>query len=157
MCSIPLKKGKNAQLLIQDVMIANDDPWSTVLLKKIKSCYASAPYFDYIYGDLERILSKDWAHLWDLNLAFWELIEAQLGLSNRRSHTQSYSAEVDSMTLDMRGYYKPEVANGAMRSRLIYNQVFSYKHDFVPDLSILDLMMCCGPESLLMLRRAGEK
>ena len=63
--TIPLEKGKNEQMVITDVRIANNESWAPHLLKLIRSCYGSAPYFDYIFDELHDLFQKKWDFLWD--------------------------------------------------------------------------------------------
>ena len=52
---------------------------------------------------------------------------------------------------DLRNEITPKSLN-SQESTLIYNQVYEEKHGFIPNLSILDMIMCCGPESASLLQ-----
>ena len=150
--TIPLVKGKNQEMLITEVKIANDEPWASVLLKKIFTNYGSAPYFEFIIDDLELILEQSWTTLWDLNTALNEMIIKHLGIAIKVTQTQSYQKIPDPKILDLRGEFKVHPSFFKAPCRYSYDQVFSNKLGFISHLSILDLYMSCGPESLLILK-----
>ncbi len=153
--TIPLEKGKNEQMKIKEVRIAHDVAWPSIFLKLIRSNYGSAPYFEFVIDDLNVLFMKNWKYLWDLNLGLWEIMTKLLHLSIEINTTDTYNQRPSPGVLDLRGQFLPSKSFFSSNMSQEYQQVFSDKHGFVPHLSILDLFMCCGPESSLKLKNSS--
>ena len=148
--SVPLKKGKNSGMPITEVEISYDSEWVANHLHAIKSAYGNAPYFEYYYDDIERILRREQNRLIDLNSAlikfFLKAFDIDAFITSSKDYIKEYPPEV----IDVRKmrFNKRDIEGFVAKS---YNQVFEEKHEFVEDLSALDLLMCKGPESILWL------
>ncbi len=150
--SIPLSSGKNAQQPIRDVRISYDDPWHKILIKQITSNYGSAPYYEYLIDDLYPLLEQRWDYLWDFNLALLHWVNEQLSSPVAIKATERYIRDYNDTLTDHRATYQLGKNGSTTLEPIRYEQVFSEDHGFVTDLSILDLLMCCGPESILRLK-----
>ena len=150
MLSIPLKKGKRRNRPIQEVQIAYDDNWSSKHLHSIRSAYGNSPYFDFYYDDLKDILTSKTDYLLDLNNKLLQFLIDAIGLDVNIESTSTFIKEYPGTHLDLRNlpFENPEIPNYEAKP---YNQVFEEKHGFVENLSILDLLMCKGPESILYI------
>ncbi|HAD14513.1 MAG TPA: hypothetical protein DCF33_18980 [Saprospirales bacterium] len=145
--SIPLLKGKHQQAPIREVKISYDEPWQRQHWRSIQAAYGNAPYFEHYSPEIELIFAKKWTFLFDLNLEIISLIlKRRLGWSG---------------TLLMEAvYHQPgaypsgkDYRNGKFcTTPLPYPQVFQERHGFLPGLSILDLLFCCGKTSTEVLR-----
>lgn len=149
--SVPLKKGKT-QLPIGEVLISYDEPWAIHHLKVIKSAYGSAPYFDYYYPKVEKLLQLQYDKLLDLNMEVLRFFQ-ELGYSPEVHTSQSYVTQeqvadngkwVDKRSFDSVGY----------EGLPAYNQVFEAKYGFLSGLSALDLLFNVGPEGAAYLKRS---
>lgn len=126
--SIPLKKGKHNQMPIREVRIAYDEPWQVRHWRSIRTAYGNAPFFEHYADDLAPYYEKRYTFLFDLNLELLRLIlQQKLGWQGEIALSTSYIMAELPDTLPLR-----------------YPQVFEDKHGFLPDLSILDLLFCCG-------------
>ena len=135
--SIPLQKGKNNKKPIKDVKISYDENWVSKHLNAIKSAYASSPYFHYVYPEISEIYNKKPTYLFDLNLESIDFI---------LNFIQS-DVKIE-LTTEFRGEKSNEVTSFDINP---YPQVFEYKNGFQPIDSMLDLVFCAGPESILYL------
>ena len=140
--SIPLKKGKNSGTLITEVKIAYEEDWQNYHLKCIQAAYKKAPYYDYYIDDLIKVYDKRYELLWDFNLLCIELVKKIIHLHKEIALSSDYRSNYEPDVLDMRiGKTIPlSVFN-------TYNQVFEDRLPFTPNVSILDLIFCLGPES----------
>lgn len=144
--SVPLQKGKHNSTPITDVHISYDDMWSNQFLKLCQSNYRKSPYYDFIIDELTAIFNQKHVHLFELNMALLKWIFDFLQFDSEINLTTVYHKEVDDHIEDLREHFKP---NKTPESReKPYPQVFQEKHGFVPNLSILDLLFCCGRESI---------
>jgi len=148
--SVPLQKGKNSKMPIQEVAISNESNWQGKHLHSIRSAYGNSPYFDYYFDSLQGIINSKHGTLIRLNQKLLDFFITSLDLDVKLKQTVEYIHSYDENFCDLRKlkFSKTEL-NGY--SPKTYNQVFEEKHDFVSGLSILDLLMCKGPESILYI------
>lgn len=127
----------------REVKIDASFGWQKTHKKSLASAYRSSPYFEYYEEEVLSVLSKSYTFLLDLNLRVHELVMEALQLEKKTSHTIEYLPTVY-------GDYR-ELANAKLKSSYQmepYQQVFSEKFGFIPNLSILDLLFNEGPNAL---------
>ncbi|PHN05840.1 WbqC family protein [Flavilitoribacter nigricans] len=155
--SIPLEKGKHQRLPIREVRIAYAQPWHIQHWRSIRSAYANAPFFPYYSEPIEALFQQRPEHLFTFNRQLFELICKQLGLGEKISYSNGYRSETDPETDDLRELVSPKDENAARDPHFApsrYPQVFTEKHGFLPNLSILDLLFCTGPQAVEILRNS---
>lgn len=152
--SIPLAKGKNSQQSIKDVQISYDERWNENHLHTIRSAYGRSPYFEFYYDDIVGIFNKRHTYLFDLNMEAMTWALKKLKLNVPLTYTDQYYKNKDSEenVLDIR----QKLHNDHMQI-IKYGQVWEEKFDFVPNLSILDLLFCKGPESSYILNKMNSE
>ncbi|MFI3264627.1 MAG: WbqC family protein [Rikenellaceae bacterium] len=111
----------------------------------IVSAYKSSPFFDYYADFLEPIFAAKYERLVDLNLALLREIMRLLGLPTDIKTSESYVDASDG-DVDLRAKYR--VTDREFKD---YIQVFSDRHPFASNLSILDLLFCEGTNVLSYL------
>ncbi len=127
----------------REVKIDTSFGWQKMHKKSLASAYRSSPYFEYYEEDLLSVLSKSYTFLLDLNLRVHELVMEALQLAKKTGHTTEYLTTVQE---DHR-----ELANAKLKlsyQQEPYQQVFTEKFGFIPNLSILDLLFNEGPNAL---------
>lgn len=149
--SIPLVGGRNQKALNGSLQISYEQDWQTQHLKSIQSCYGNAPFFDYYYPIFEQLIMTRFEKLYQLNLEITNKILKLLKVNN--------SINIDTETiinpkeiLFSKLYFKenPQLND----SNIPYPQVFEDRLGFVSNLSIIDLLMCLGPEAKNYLQKA---
>lgn len=145
---VPLRKGKNAQKPIREVEITGEMSWRRVMCRKIMSVYGKSPYFDYLFSEFEHIINKKHQFLFDLNLELLHWIINFWGWDDKIELTKQYGGPPDATIIDLRNRYTKDFHKRSKEKYIPYPQVFEDRHGFVPHLSVLDLMMCMGPESI---------
>ena len=98
LCSIPLLKGKHQKQLIKDVQIAYYEDWHVGLLRQIQACYGSAPYFDFLFPELEHLFTRKYDLLFDLNLKSMELIGQYIDPIQYQGVSKQFRAIIDTST-----------------------------------------------------------
>lgn len=155
--SIPLEKGKNEQQPIQEVRIAYQEPWQHWHWEGIKSAYGKSPFFEHYADVLAPFYEKNYEFLFDWN---WNLLQTLLqliGIQSEMRFTTEYQKHTPAETLDFRNKISPKTHRQAEDPHfqpIRYEQVFIEKHGFLPNLSILDLLFCTGPEALSILMQS---
>jgi hypothetical protein len=134
----------------REVKIDTSFGWQKMHKKSLASAYRSSPYFEYYEEEVLSVLSKSYTFLLDLNLRVHELVMDALQLEKKASHTLAYHPTLHE---DYR-----ELANAKLKSFSYldpYQQVFSEKFGFIPNLSILDLLFNEGPNAQIYLEQHG--
>jgi hypothetical protein len=151
--SIPLQKGRDQKTPIREVRIAGSPHWQAAHWKTIRSCYSRSPWFGYYREDLEALYSQPADLLVDWNRACFDWSLTALGLSVEVSLTDAWRpAYPEDEWIDWRGKLLPsEPGAPATAGSPRYRQVFEERTDFIPGLSILDLLFCEGKRAKAVL------
>ena len=146
--SIPVNYTQKNRQLYKDVQISHVSPWQSIHQKSIESAYRSSPFFEYYEDDLETLFVKKAKFLLDYNIRCLEVILNCLQLSIDLESTSTFKKE-PKHCIDYRGLIQ---VNSEVQSFENYTQVFSEKHGFINNLSILDLLFNEGPNTLNYLK-----
>ncbi|MCO6483197.1 MAG: WbqC family protein [Flavobacteriales bacterium] len=139
------------------VGLSYDEPWHARHLHAIRSAYGKTPWFIHFIGDIEAVLRRRHDRLVDLDLATLHMALGWLGMKTGVEVRERYveQEEVAALDLlDLRTALHPKKAlPPAMPAVAPYTQVFADRHGFHGRLSIIDLVMNCGPEACRVLAR----
>jgi hypothetical protein len=143
---VPLT-GKHGKVPIKDVRIDHSQKWVNNHWRSISSAYGKAPFFEYYADDLEKVLMAEPTFLYDLNYELLTMCLKWLKSPVSLKETLSYEKNILYDKNDLRSRIdvkETESINLVYRERG-YQQVFG--NAFVANLSIIDLIFCCGPEA----------
>ena len=131
--SIPLIKGKHQQQPIYQVRIAYDEHWPVKHLRFIETNYCKAPYYSHYIDEVRGILMSRPEFLVDLN---WEILRF---LSRTFQWNPNWACSLQ---------HGVSINNHSPSLPVLkpYPQVFEDRLGFLPNLSILDLLFCIGPQ-----------
>ena len=122
----------------------------------ITSAYGLTPFFDYYKEYFFDILNTGPASLLELNTSILELCLKLIGVEKKIYFTEEYIEKVPEGMLDLRTRINPKYKGPSLLEEWGLNreywQVFSARHGFIPNLSILDLLCHEGPNSISYLR-----
>ena len=161
--SVPLRKGKNAKQLIREVAIAYGMDWQKQHWQSIRTAYGSAPFWEHYAPQLEPFFLKKWDYLFDLNLAILEIFLKILKLKNTVNVSFSTDYEINFITKEINDTPSGVQHSGVdLRNKILpnktnfqgekYAQLFQERTGFIPNLSILDLVFCTGPQALSIIK-----
>ena len=143
------------KVFIEDIAIDYSKPWLQQHKRAIDAAYMNTPFFEYYRDDIFEVLSSGEESLFNLNLKLIELFKEFIGLSVPVEFTAEWNANPNSV-LDLRDAIHPKSKNEDMLDRLQikkpYYQVFTNKQGFIPNLSVLDLLCCEGPNAISFLK-----
>ncbi len=145
--SVQLAHANRPRQPMSSMLIDYSKRWQHQHRIAIESAYRSSPYYDHYAHLLEPIFNREWKHLVELDIYTLESICRALKLGVPRLSTSYVHAEP--LDIDLRNKQR-----GSTFTAEPYIQVFSDRCDFVPRLSILDLLLCEGPEAINVLRRS---
>lgn len=134
--TIPIIGGRDQKNKLKDILIDYSTPWYHQHLKSIKSCYKRAPFFDYYEDSLSLLLETKEDTLFNF------LINVQGWVKNQFKNNWSIVDHHDYDNELFRDAYLPK--NYATYTAIRYQQVFEDQIGFLNNLSILDILFCCG-------------
>jgi hypothetical protein len=146
--TIPVKKG-NRKTKITELEIDYSQNWVNVHWRSIRSAYGSAPFFTYYSDYLQQIYEQNNKYLFELNLQLLRFYFKCLNITKPLSFTETYIQEYLNPVADYRNKIHPKL-NSAILDIKAYDQVFGKQ--FVPDLSIIDVLFLQGPEAVFYLQ-----
>jgi len=148
--SIPIDK-PSGKVLTRDVRISSHDNWQHLHWTAIFSAYQSSPYFEYYSDELRPFYEPNrYKYLYDFNIELQNTICSLLNITPKIEYSTEY-IQPQAGDTDLREKIHPKQPIFEQEKLLPYYQVFSKRHGFIPDLSILDLLFNMGPESIFLL------
>jgi hypothetical protein len=157
---VPTRRKGRSRTPVKELRIVYDNPWPSLHWRSITSAYRTAPYFEFFEDHFRTLYEKRFDYLIDLNLAFMERVSEAYRLELSFSLTRDFEKAPEGL-LDLR--YRPpalpeEKADAGSSAPIDatgpYPQVFDERFDYLPNLSVIDLLFNEGPEGLRLLRNA---
>ena len=170
------KRGKSLQS-IDRVEICNQENWQKKHLASLEHAYGKAPYWDEHGRSCQEIYHGRWQGLLDLNLTILDYLQTALGIDKPflRNSTLAIAAKGSlrlvsiCKALGASKYFTIASSHKYLDEQLFHLhgiEVVYYKYqppvypqlwgDFIANLSVLDLLLTCGPKSAGLIRQAGR-
>lgn len=154
--TVPVEKPADGSRLIKDMMISDHDDWRTKHWNSLKAAYFNTPFFEFYQDDLRPFYERRWKFLVDFNEELVCKCMELMGLSAELLHTDSFIDEEQAAREgidDHRYDISPKIplTDDIGFTPKPYYQVFEQRHGFIPGLSIIDLILNMGPESIFYL------
>ena len=148
--TIPVVKFVPYHTPMRDIRISNHGNWRHLHWNALISSYRRTPFFEFYADDFAPFYEKRWEFLIDYNQALQEMVWEELGgeKSEVRS-VNSCSASLSSSQTNERCCDHSIPTSSLLPS---YYQLFSDRHGFMSNLSIVDLLFNMGSESILYLK-----
>lgn len=156
-------EGGTHKLPISEIRIDWSTPWLQQHERAIVSAYRTSAYFEYYQDELFAILESRPERLLDLNMELLRFFVEKAGLAVDLRLTSGFSRDGNQIMPDgsivqcedLREAIHPKRPNTILKDLKLekpYFQVFSRKHGFRSDLSIMDLLFNEGPDSICYLK-----
>ncbi len=173
--TVPVWKTGRGLQSIRNVEICSEREWRRKHLRSIRQNYANAPYFDEYFAVIESIYGKNYGLLADFNIDlvryFWKALsidaellrQSDLGIEGKGTDLLIKICErmgadrvlifpVTGKYLDIAEMNRHGIEIRTMRFRPpVYPQLWG---EFIYNLSIVDMLMHCGPASRKIILRA---
>ena len=151
--SIPVKK-TDIKTKINDLLIDYDTNWRKLHWKSIESAYRSSPFFEFYADDFIPFYTKEYKFLLDFNTEIQSMVLDNLEIDFEINFTSEYISQEKVSFPDFREKINPKKnVQDSDFNLLEYSQVFSEKHGFIPNLSIIDLLFNEGPNAIEILNQ----
>lgn len=148
---------------ISQIRLDYSTPWIQQHQKAIISAYRTSAYFEYYQDELFAIMDSRPEKVFDLNLGIIRFFIEKTGICVDLRMTEDYHKDGTIITSkgesikceDLREVIHPKRPDTILKDYGLdkeYFQVFSTRHGFKPDLSIMDLLFNEGPDSIIYLK-----
>ena len=175
--TVPVRHSGRSGQSILDVEIDDGQDWRRKHISTVSQLYARAPFLPAILPRLEEILERPWGRLVDLDLAVVDWLAAELGIAKpcHRASELGIAGDRNERLLDLcRHFGATRYLSGnsaqdyldvaRFRAAGIDVAWHDYAHpsyaqlhgDFVPYLSVLDLLLNVGKASLAVLQQKAS-
>jgi len=142
--SVPVAGGREQRKPINELQIDYKTDWQKQHWRSVFSAYGRAPFFEHYGPELEKMFQQQYEYLADFNLAALHWAAKSLRMSSVFMTTAN--KDLLATVQDLRA--PTPIASINMP---VYPQVFEDRNGFLPDLSILDLLMNEGPAAKTLL------
>lgn len=154
--TVPVEGGREQKAVYKDIRIDEREDWRKRHWRTLFSAYGKAPFFEYYGGDLEALFQVRKVHLVDWNLTVLDWLASRLKISLPLIVGPGTGLPAVDADLDLADKIRPASYAGSIGGITppVYPQVFQERHGFLPNLSVLDMLLCLGPEAGRVIREA---
>jgi hypothetical protein len=154
--TVPIVKPETDKCEMKDIRISDHGNWRHLHWNALKSAYRMSPFWEYYEDDFRPFYEKKWEFLMDYNQELQDKVCELIDMYPKIARTTEYLKAVEPSILDLREVIHPkkEIPSDGKFKVLPYYQVFKERQHFLPNMSIMDLLMNMGPESLLILQNS---
>ena len=155
--TVPINGGREQRAVYRDVRIDEQADWRKRHWRTLFSAYGKAPFFEHYGADLETLFQIRKTFLVDWNLAVLDWLTARLKLQMPELAGPGIIGGMALTDLDLTDRIRPARYTEPVGNLIppSYPQVFQERHGFLPNLSVLDMLLCLGPEAGRQIREAG--
>lgn len=144
----------NKKTSIKEVKIDYSQRWQINHWRAIKTAYGKSPFFEFYADYFWAVFEKKYDNLWDLNYNMLTICLKLLKINKTISQTTGYEKSPNSTVFDARNLInsKKLIESKHFYSPSSYQQNFG--NEFVPNLSIVDLLFCRGNQAPEILKKS---
>jgi hypothetical protein len=148
--TVPVEVGGKKEE-VREVRISDHNQWRRVHWNALQSAYSESPFFEYYADDIRPFFEQKYEFLIDFNEAIRQKMCELLDIETSVSYSSGFMVQ-GSGFMDFREviHAKHPQDDPEFQPRS-YWQVFQHRYGFQPNLSILDLLFCMGPEAVFYL------
>jgi WbqC-like protein family len=149
---VPITKNKSKEI-VKNIKIDYSQNWVKRHLGAIQAAYGKSPFFEHFYDYFRIELEKKTDFLVDLNFELLSICLKLMKSKKRIIFSENYQeTSID----DFRGTIHPKnnISESSYYEPIEYSQNFGV--DFVPNLSIIDALMCHGPSTGIIIEQSKK-
>ena len=142
----------------KDLRISDHNQWRRVHWNALQSAYSESPFFEYYADDIRPFFEQKYEFLIDFNEAIRQKMCELLDIDTSVSYSSGFMVHGSWFRVQGSGFKDFREVIHAKHPQddpefqpRSYWQVFQHRYGFQPNLSILDLLFCMGPEAVFYL------
>lgn len=147
--TIPVIKTNGNHTKTKDIKIDYSQKWQLNHWRAIVSAYNQSPYFLFYRDAFEIFYLNRYTFLLDYNLQLLDVILKILKVEPKVEFTQFFEKPAPDGVFDLRSEITPK--KKSILDFTSYHQVFSDRAEFIPNLSIVDLIFNLGLDAQSIL------
>ena len=162
--TVPVEVGGKKEE-VREVRISDHNQWRRVHWNALQSAYSESPFFEYYADDIRPFFEQKYEFLIDFNEAIRQKMCELLDIDTSVSYSSGFMVQGSGFMVHGSGFRVQGSGFRDFREVIhakhpqddpefqprSYWQVFQHRYGFQPNLSILDLLFCMGPEAVFYL------
>lgn len=155
--TVPVEVGGKKEE-VREVRISDHNQWRRVHWNALQSAYSESPFFEYYADDIRPFFEQKYEFLIDFNEAIRQKMCELLDIETSVSYSSGFMVQGSGFMVQGSGFMDFREVIHAKHPQddpefqpRSYWQVFQHRYGFQPNLSILDLLFCMGPEAVFYL------
>jgi hypothetical protein len=146
--------GGNKKVLIKEIKIDYSQRWDVNHWRTLSAAYGKSPFYEFYSDYFKNIYDKKHNFLWDFNFEILTMCLKLLRVNKTIRQTENYEKEANSTVFDARNLINPK--NDANNSQFYQSSPYhqNFGNEFVPNLSIIDLLFCRGNQASETLKKS---
>lgn len=151
MLNLPVKHvGTKGKQPYKEVMLDNNYKWQRQHWRTLETAYRTSPFFEFYEDELAPLFHTEQKYLLDFNLKTIETVFGCLQTDIQTKTTTEFIKEPEDI-VDIR--FLANAKNSLDFKQQEYTHVFSDRHPFIENLSILDLLFNEGTNAFSYLNQ----
>lgn len=140
---VPLKKSRGGKIATKDIEVDYSTPWQRNAWRAITSAYRNSAYFEHYDKKIERFFTTKYKTLIEMND---DILRSTLKIIGHEADIKTSCEYIHNIEgEDLREHFSPKKEVTEVGTP--YYQVFSDRLPFAPNLSVIDIIFCEGPNS----------
>ncbi len=155
MLNIPIRHigKKQGHQKYNEIKIENDYNWQRQHWRTLQTAYRSSPYFEFYEDEIAPLYTQEYEYLIDYNLTSIKIICECLQIDTPKEKNEAFELHPKDFD-DLR--FLATAKRQATLKQNAYNQIFSDRHGFIDNVSILDLLFNEGTHALSYLKNLNS-
>jgi hypothetical protein len=156
--TIPIVGGRDQKTPLDQIAISYDTPWHEQHVKAIITNYKRSPFLEYYIDSLELVYKNKPENLLAFLALSHDWIKKQLKGNWEEIELSTTTKDNTSIGIQNMRIFHPWLPNNFNNYPFpfAYQQVFEERTSFIPNLSILDLLFCCGGKQAASLLKTSK-
>ena len=148
--TVPVEVGGKKEE-VREVRISDHNQWRRVHWNALQSAYSESPFFEYYADDIRPFFEQKYEFLIDFNEAIRQKMCELLDIDTSVSYSSGFMVHGSGFRDFREVIHAKHPQDDPEFQPRSYWQVFQHRYGFQPNLSILDLLFCMGPEAVFYL------